>query len=90
MKGISTPIAMIIAELLDSFTLVSGIYLLTEKDIYINQIGGVDSATGRVVNTITVNGEGKVYATPDMLIFSVDITETKDTSKEALKAVNEK
>ncbi len=43
-----------------------------------------------VTNSIAVNGEGKVYATPDIFIFNVAVTETAKTTREAFQMANTK
>ncbi|HOQ78924.1 MAG TPA: SIMPL domain-containing protein [Candidatus Absconditabacterales bacterium] len=64
--------------------LVSG-FLLTKTKFYIQSVG-----SSMADNTITVEGEGKVMATPDTIILSVNIEETKKSTAEAQKAVNTK
>lgn len=43
-----------------------------------------------VSNSIAVNGEGKVYATPDVFIFNVSVNETAATTREAFQRANTK
>lgn len=43
-----------------------------------------------VTDGISVNGDGKVYASPDILIANVGITENAPTTKEALANTNNK
>lgn len=43
-----------------------------------------------VTNSIAVNGEGKVYATPDIFIFNVSVNETAMTTREAFQNANVK
>lgn len=43
-----------------------------------------------VTNSIAVNGEGKVYATPDIFIFTVAVNETSATTREAFQKANTK
>ena len=90
MKFLTMPMAVLFGALLFSVTLILGVYFITQEEIYINNIGAVDSTTGKAVNTISVEGEGKVYAKPDMVIFSVEISETRDSTKDALEATNTK
>lgn len=55
--------------------------------------GGQTSNVGNqpyVSNSIAVNGEGKVYATPDIFIFTVSINEKADTTKIAFQQANTK
>jgi len=43
-----------------------------------------------VSNSIAVNGEGKVYATPDIFIFNVSVNQTASTTREAFQMANTK
>lgn len=43
-----------------------------------------------VSNSIAVNGEGKVYATPDIFIFNVSVNQTANTTREAFQMANTK
>lgn len=43
-----------------------------------------------VSNSIAVNGEGKVYATPDIFIFNVAVNQTAATTREAFQLANTK
>ena len=64
--------------------LVSG-FLLTKTKFYIQSVW-----SSMADNTITVEWEWKVMATPDTIILSVNIEETKKSTAEAQKAVNTK
>jgi len=68
---------------------LGALFFISQTDIYIKQIGGVDSE-GKVTNTISTAGDGKVYATPDMAEINLSFSETAPTSKEALDKVNSK
>ena len=55
--------------------------------------GGQTSSVGNqpyVSNSIAVNGEGKVYATPDIFIFTISVNEKADTTKLAFQQANTK
>ncbi len=71
-------------------SMVSGAFLLSKTDFYIKNIGTATTEDGKLANTISVSGNGKAYARPDMATISVTIQETENTSKEALREVNEK
>ncbi len=43
-----------------------------------------------VTNSIAVNGEGKVYASPDIFIFTVTVNQTANTTREAFQMANTK
>ncbi|MBU0975584.1 MAG: SIMPL domain-containing protein [Patescibacteria group bacterium] len=75
---------LICATILGSTLIVKG------TKFYIKNIGTGVTDEGEILNSISVTGDGKVYAKPDMVEFNVSISELKPTSKEALSAVNEK
>jgi uncharacterized protein len=72
-----------------AFVLLASLFFLSQTDIYIKQIGGVDS-NGKVTNTISTAGDGKIYATPDMAEINLSFTEIDISSKNALDKVNAK
>ena len=78
-----------ILPLIIGATVVLSLLFLSQTDIYIKQIGGVDS-NGRVTNTISVSGDGKVYTKPDMAMIQLSFTELAPNSQEALNKVNQK
>ena len=49
-----------------------------------------DMKQSSIPRTINVSGNGSVNATPDISTFSVKISETEDTSSQALQAMNKK
>ena len=72
-----------------SLALILSAFLISRTGIYIKNTGGVES-NGKVSNTISVDGDGKVFAKPDMVQVNVSFQETASTSKAALDKVNEK
>ena len=78
-----TPIVIICLTIIISFLIIS------KTGIYIKNTGGVES-NGKISNTISVTGDGKVSAKPDMAILSFGFEETQPTSKAALDTVNQK
>jgi uncharacterized protein len=70
-------------------TVIVSIFLFSRTGLYIKQIGGVES-NGKISNTISVTGDGKVYVKPDMAEVSLNFSEIAPTSKEALDKVNQK
>jgi uncharacterized protein YggE len=72
-----------------SLTLLLSALFLSRTGIYIKNTGGVES-NGKISNTISVSGDGKVNAKPDMVQLTVGFQETASTSKAALDKVNEK
>ncbi len=68
--------------------LVTGI-IVSRTGVYIKNTGSVEN-NGRVSNSISVSGDGKVFAKPDMVQISVSFQELASTSREALDKVNTK
>ncbi|HPC34692.1 MAG TPA: SIMPL domain-containing protein [Candidatus Absconditabacterales bacterium] len=73
----------IISLIVICVTILVSSFLLTKTKFYIQSVG-----SSMADNTITVEGEGKIMATPDTIILSVNIEETKKSTAEAQKAVN--
>lgn len=72
-------------------TVLGSAYLVSSRNLYIKNIGGSSSLENdKQLNTISVNGDGKVYAKPDMASFSVGVSETASTSAAALDKANAK
>ncbi len=59
-------------------------------DLYIQDASNNELPNNLVTNTISVQGDGKVFATPDMLILNLSVEETKPTTAEAQAEVNKK
>jgi len=72
-----------------SIALILSAILISRTGIYIKNTGGVES-NGKISNTISVSGDGKVSAKPDMVQLNIGFQETASTSKEALAKVNDK
>lgn len=70
-------------------TIVIALFLFSRTGIYIKQTGGATTSSG-VSDTISVFGDGKVYAKPDMAEVSLSFSELAPTSREALDQVNQK
>ncbi|NMB70290.1 SIMPL domain-containing protein [candidate division WWE3 bacterium] len=70
-------------------SVVLSFYFLSRTGIYIKQIGGVETG-GKISNTISTAGDGKVYAKPDMAEINLSFSEMAPTSREALEMVNKK
>jgi len=62
-------------------------YNLKNTGISIRNTGTVGS---NVQNSINVYGEGKISVTPDIVMIRAGVSETRDTTKEAQKATNQK
>ena len=72
-----------------SLAIIFSTLLISRTGIYIKNTGGVES-NGKVSNTISVTGDGKVSAKPDMVQLNISFQETAPTSKAALDKVNQK
>jgi len=70
-------------------TIIISLFLFSRTGILIRQTGGVESG-GKISNTISVSGDGKVYAKPDMAEVNLSFSELAATSREALDKVSQK
>ena len=70
-------------------TVIISFLLISRTGIYIKNTGGVES-NGKISNTISVSGDGKASAKPDMVELNIGFQETAPTSKSALDKVNQK
>jgi len=68
--------------------ILSAIFI-SRTGIYIKNTGGVES-NGKISNTISVSGDGKVSAKPDIVQLNIGFQEKAPTSEEALDKVNTK
>lgn len=75
----------IISLIVICVTILVSSFLLTKTKFYIQSVW-----SSMADNTITVEWEWKIMATPDTIILSVNIEETKKSTAEAQKAVNTK
>ena len=72
-----------------SIAIILSAMIISRTGIYIKNTGGVES-NGKISNTISVTGDGKVSAKPDMVQLSIGFQEKASTSKDALAKVNTK
>jgi hypothetical protein len=72
-----------------ALTIILSTFFISRTGIYIKNTGGVES-NGKISNTISVSGDGKVSAKPDMVKLNIGFQETAPTSKDALAKVNSK
>ena len=71
-----------------SLSIIFSALLISRTGIYIKNTGGVES-NGKVSNTISVTGDGKVSTKPDMFQLNISFQETAPTTKAALYKVNQ-
>lgn len=79
----------ILPALLICLTIIVSLVLFSKTGIYIKSIGGVESG-GQISNSISVTGDGKISAKPDMVQINIGFQELGSTSRQALDKVNEK
>lgn len=72
-----------------SIAIILSAILISRTGIYIKNTGGVES-NGKISNTISVSGDGKISAKPDMVQLNIGFQEKAYTSKEALLKINDK
>ena len=69
-------------------TIIISLFLFSRTGIFIKSIGGAVDGSGKVSNTISVTGDGKVSSKPDMAEISLSFSELASTSRQALDKVN--
>ncbi len=69
--------------------LLGGAYLLSQGDFSVRNVDSGVTKNGELVNSISVAGEGKVFAKPDVLQMRVGVSKTERTTSLALEEVNE-
>lgn len=70
-------------------TIVLSSIILSSGNFYIKNLGTSLEQNGMLLNSITVSGDGKVFANPDMVEISISVSRTAQTSEEALNQVNQ-
>jgi uncharacterized protein YggE len=83
-------ITVLVAVLFLCFGGLVAVLILSNTNFYIKNLGTSLVQDGKLVNTITVTGDGKIFAKPDMAEFTVSISELAQTSSEALTNANKK
>lgn len=81
---------IIISVVLLSIATVFGSYFISKTNFTIQNTGTTTTMDGKLTNTISVQGDGKVYAAPDMVTITVSASELAKTTKEAQSKVNDK
>jgi hypothetical protein len=80
----NTPLLIVCA------TILLSVFFFSKTGVYIKSLGGAVESGGRVTNSISVSGDGKVNARPDMAQITLSFQEIAPTSREALDKVNQK
>jgi uncharacterized protein len=78
----------IITLIVTCLTFLGSAFIISNTGFTIKNTGV--SSNGGAMNTISVSGNGRVYAKPDMINIRFTITETKASSQRALDEVNTK
>jgi len=81
-------IIAVVSVILVSLVIYLSILSLTNANIYIKNTGTTIDQNGRLANSITVTSDGKVFAKPDMATINISISQTAQTSKDALSKIN--
>lgn len=80
----------IISLIVVCWTILWSFYRISRTGLYIKDASNTWLPQNLVTDTIAVDGEGKIYAEPDMLTLTVQVSELKLTTKEAQDEVNKK
>lgn len=81
---------VVVVVLVICLTILISTVILANGNFYIKNLGTSLEQDGRILNSITVDGEGRVYVKPDTAVLTFSISETSSTSEEALRLANEK
>ena len=81
---------ILISVVIISLATITGSYFISKTNFSIQNTGTATTMDGRLSNTIAVNGDGKVFATPDMVRIDISVSELASTSKVAQSKVNDK
>ena len=71
-------------------TIILSLFIFSRTGISIKSVGGAVDNNGKISNTISVTGDGKVSVKPDMVTINISFSELAATSQEALNKVNQK
>lgn len=71
-------------------TIFLSVFFLSRTGFSIRQVGGTLDSSGKISNTISTTGDGKVYVEPDMVNLALSVSELDSTSALALDKVNKK
>jgi uncharacterized protein YggE len=66
-------------------TLLGIAFFFSQTNFYIKDLSSSTTKDGKLVNSISVSGDGKVYAKPDLANISIGLSKTASTSSEALQ-----
>lgn len=69
--------------------IVVGAVLLSNTGFVIKNLGSTFQYEGKIVNTISTNGTGKIYGIPDLAVLNFSLSKTEESSALAISKVNE-
>lgn len=69
---------------------IVGALIVSGTGFTIRNLGTSIEQDGKIINTISVSGDGKVYVKPDMAILNISVSELSPTSEEAINKASEK
>lgn len=75
---------------LGSLTVLISTLIIASGSFYIKNLGSSTLQNDKLLNTLSVDGEGRVFAKPDMVSISISVSKVAGTSKEAIESVNER
>ncbi|HMT01166.1 MAG TPA: SIMPL domain-containing protein [Candidatus Absconditabacterales bacterium] len=80
----------IIKTVIISGAIIISAFLISQTGVYIKDTSNNQLPKNLISNTISVNGEGKIFAKPDMVILTIAASEQGKTTQEAQKKTNDK
>lgn len=81
---------MLVGVLAISLSIILSAFLISNRDSYIKNTGTSSIDGSKILNTISVSGDGVVYAKPNQVYFDITVSELKNTVKEAQDEANKK
>jgi len=83
-------ITAIVAVFLICVGIIASSIILSNTNFYIKNLGNTTDQNGKLTNSISVTGDGKIYAKPDMAQLEITVSEIANTSDQALRNANQK
>lgn len=77
----------LVSKLAAAFLIVATVFV---GALAVNALGNLDTPSGPAMNTVTVDGMGKVTAVPDVATISFTVSENGDTASQATDAAAKK
>lgn len=80
----------LISVIVICLTILASVFILTKTQFYIQDNSPNQPLWNMTTNTISIQWDWEVFATPDMLILNLSVEETRPTTQEAQTEVNKK